>query len=127
MQKTNIHIQKDVTITDDDIDEIMCIALEGGITDWCNDAYPSEVLLGDYLSEQISRGGNIILTSSETNETFVLTKKKILNGISLFLSEKDNLWAYTTADMEKIDVASLDADDVDKIVQYALFSELVFG
>lgn len=127
MQKTKIHIEKDVIITSDDIDEIMCLALEGGITYWCRDAYPPECLLGDYCSEQISRGGSIVLVDAETGEAFTLTKDKVIDGISLFLNEKDNLWAYTTSDMEQIDVASLDADDADKIVQYALFGELVFG
>lgn len=38
-----------------DIDDIMCAALEGGITGWCRAAKPVGKMLGEYGHEQIAR------------------------------------------------------------------------
>ena len=53
-----MNLKMDVTINQRDIDDIMSIALEGGITYWCS--YVEVVggeYLGEYASDQISRGG----------------------------------------------------------------------
>lgn len=55
-----LEVKFNVEVTNQDIDDIMCTALEGGITYWCRRA---EVVggkyLGEYAHEQISRGGEV--------------------------------------------------------------------
>ena len=52
-------------ISDEDIDEIMSAALAGGITYWCGRAKVVGEYLGEYASEQISRGGVLKLYDIE--------------------------------------------------------------
>ena len=109
----------DLNITDQDIDDIMCTALEGGITYWCMKAEVIEdEYYGDYASDQISKGGSLRLYGEEDDEIFELTKEKFLNGLEQWAKEH-----RTT----RIDPAMIDADHADCIVQYALFGELVYG
>ena len=52
-------------ISDEDIDEIMSAALDGGITYWCGRAKVVGEYLGEYASEQISRDGVLKLYDIE--------------------------------------------------------------
>lgn len=56
-----IRPQMKIDVKQQDIDDIMAAALEGGINYWC---YKAEVIgdyLGEYASDQISRGGKLKL------------------------------------------------------------------
>ena len=57
-----------IDITTEDIDDIMCSALEGGITYWCCRAEVVGDYLGDFASEQISRGGTLLLHDAEEDD-----------------------------------------------------------
>ena len=46
-----------VRISTEDIDDIVTTALEGGICYWCRRAEVKGKYLGEFASEQISRGG----------------------------------------------------------------------
>ena len=117
-------------ISNEDIDDIVCTALEGGIGYWC---YRAEVVgeyLGEYASDQISRGGTLKLHDAESDDVWSLDKTKLLNGISLaitngFLLEYE--WAKFENEIITIDTCQIDAEVADAIIQYALFDELVFG
>ncbi len=61
---------------DKDIDDIMCAALEGGITYWCSRAEVVGEYLGEYASEQISKGGELRLYDCESDEVYTLTLDK---------------------------------------------------
>lgn len=50
-----------VTLTQQDIDDIMASALDGGICYWCRMAEVVGEYLGEYASDQISLGGSLIL------------------------------------------------------------------
>lgn len=117
----------DLTVTAEDIDCIMCTALEGGITYWCADVdVVGGEYLGTYASEQISRGGSLYLYDAENEETHTLTLIKFLNGIKL--------WAEFGGDPcnaiqgnGTLDTADIDAEIADMIIQYAIFGEVIFG
>ena len=66
-----------------DIDDIMCTALEGGITGWCRAAKPVGKMLGEYGHEQIARGGSLILYDAESSDKWELTLNKFLRGLAL--------------------------------------------
>lgn len=119
-----VHIEMDVTITQQDIDDLMCTALEGGINYWCREAKVVGEFLGEYGSEQISRGGSLLLRDAETDERWELTLEKFLKGIELYIKENGRVMVE---DFKLMDYGELDAGDADCIVQYALFGTLVYG
>ena len=123
MDEQFIEVKLDILLTNQDIDDIMCAALEGGINDWCGKAKVVGKYLGDYASEQISRGGVLKLYDIETGEEFELTKEKFVKGIIQFLEDgRSDLVVQGS-----LDTGCFDACDADAIVQYALFGEVVYG
>lgn len=125
-----IFVKFTVRVSNEDIDDIVCTALEGGIGYWCYDAEVVGEYLGEYASDQISRGGTLKLHDAESDDVWDLDKAKLLNGISLaitngFLLEYE--WAKFENEIITIDTCQIDAEVADAIIQYALFGKLVFG
>ena len=123
---TELKIEITLSISDEDIDDIMCAALEGGITYWCREARVVGDYLGEYASEQISRGGELILFDSESDDEYTLTKQKLLNGIRLAISDRyyeDYKWWNSNG----IDTCNVDADVAGVIIQLALFEDIIYG
>ena len=111
-------------ISGQDIDDIMSAALDGGITYWCAKAEVVEEYLGEYASDQISRGGSLLLYDIEDGNSFELTLEKFLNGLQLWV---ENIRSFSLAFDGRLDMDEIDADVADAIVQYALFNEIVYG
>ena len=115
-----------IKVTAQDIDDIMCSALEGGITYWCCKAEVVGNYLGEFASEQISRGGTLKLYDAEEDEVYELTLEKLLKGIKLAIQE--NYYAdYDWCDGTMLDTCQVDANVADVIIQLALFEEVVYG
>jgi hypothetical protein len=114
-------------LTAQDIDDIMVGALEGGINYWCGCAEVVGDYLGEYASEQISRGGTLKLYDIEDeDEVYELTLEKFLNGFKLWIEGGyDNCGALQQDGT--VDCCYIDAACADEIVQLALFGEIVFG
>lgn len=120
-----LRVNREVLVTREDVDDIMCMALEGGITYWCNKAEVIEdEYYGEYASEQISRGGSLRLFDSEEDEVYELTLEKLLNGIRLACREG---YGEDWFDGYKLDSFQIDGDAADTILQYAIFGEQVYG
>lgn len=119
--KFKFNVDIEVKLTEEDIDDIMCSALEGGIGYWCDCA---EVVggkyLGEYASEQISRGGSLMLRHEDGKNE--LTIDNLLNGIKRVIAD-----GRLTVEDGRIDCGDVDAEIADMIVQYAIFDKLVFG
>mgnify|MGYP000587501111 CR=1 FL=1 len=129
-----ITIQYEFECTDEDIDDIMCTALEGGITYWCDNAKVVGKYLGEYASDQISRGGKLKLHDFEENKWYELTKENFIEGLKQFVLEcgftKDEGNGHcgsVITDDGLLDVSNIDAGDADYIIQCALFGEVVYG
>lgn len=122
METVKLKIELEIDLTQEDIDDIMCTALEGGINYWCGRA---EVVggkyLGEYASEQIARGGSLKMYDIENGDSFELTFEKLLSGIKQAAANKE-----IPIEDGEIDICDIDADTADLIVQYALFGELVY-
>jgi len=123
-----------ITLTDEDIDDIMCSALEGGITYWCNKAeVAGGKYLGEYAHEQISRGGELILHDYEAEEKYTLSKEKFIKGFGEFINAgyfgaiEPEIKNFRRTGRMLIDGCNIDGDMADSIVQYALFDEIVYG
>ena len=97
-----------VKLTDENITDILTSSLEGGVTsDWCCKVTVVGEYLGEYASEQVSRGGMLTFSMWDPTEADVtLTKAVTENGVN---------------------TGNIDAGRADAIVQYALFGELVYG
>lgn len=111
-------------VSDEDIDDIMSAALDGGITYWCCKAEVVGEYFGEYASEQISRGGTLKLYDIEDSTVSELTLDKFLNGLRLWI---ENERAFELTDAGRLDVGQIDALAADAIIQYALFDDVVFG
>ncbi len=99
------------TVTQEQIDDVVTTALEGGITYWCDQAI-TDVDLGDnYLSEMLTRGAAISLHDRETDEWHTLTLEELLKALG---------------DMQ-FDFDNYDSLDVDCVIQKAIFGEVVYG
>lgn len=115
----NIECKINVAITQSMIDDILADALDGGITYWCGEADVVGDYLGDYTSDQISRGGSIKLRDIEDeNEEWVLNLDKFLAGYRKSIEK-----GYWSGDYER----DYDSSVADVIVQLALFEEVVYG
>ena len=119
MKMKEITIQANVAYkySPQDIDDMMVTALEGGIYGWCCKAEVIGEQLGKYASDQISRGGSIMLYDAESSDKWELTPEKFKNGVALWAKENGC----------ETPLGEVDAEDADCIIQYALFGELVFG
>ena len=126
MEKFKINIAIELTVTQEDIDDIMCTALEGGITDWCGNAQVVGEYLGEYASEQIARGGKLLLYDMVEDQEYELTREDILKGIKMAVEEGyyDN---YEWCDGKTLDTCNVDANVADVIVQLALFEDVIYG
>lgn len=116
-------ITRKVSVSDQDIDDILCTALEVGINYWV-DSYRIKTNPGNckYVSDVVSKGGTIEIDVID-DETHELNKEKLQKGIEMFLNEYPN-----KIDVDGcIDPGDIDAYDADCIVQYALFNELVYS
>ena len=109
-----------------DIDDIMACALEGGINYWCSEAKVVGEYLGEYASEQISRGGILELYDTEDDEVYLFDIKKFIQGFEAWI---ENGYDYNGAVSAngKVDTSLIDAGDADTIIQLALFDEIVYG
>lgn len=116
-------------VTKEELDDIVCTAMDGGITYWAIKAVPYAMIngkrekeyLGEYASDQISRGGELDITDEE-GDVFTLTLNKLVNGIKLYVMKNSKLISEGRLDMWQIDACVADA-----IVQYALFDEIIYG
>lgn len=125
-KKFEIQAVNNITVTAEDIDDIMCTALEGGITDWCGRAKVVGEYLGEYGHEQIARGSTLLLYDMVEDEEYKLTREDLLNGIKLAY-EQGYYEDYEWCNGRCIDTCSVDADVADVIIQMAIFEEVIYG
>ena len=110
-------------VCDKDIDDIMCGALEGGITYWCSRAEVVGEYLGEYASEQISRGGELRLYDCESDKVYTLTLDKFLRGLTMYIRS-----CYgCVVENGCLEPGAIDAEGADCIIQYALFGDVIYG
>lgn len=127
-----------VEVTDEDIDDIVCTALEGGITYWADEAKVMGEYLGEYGHEQIARGGQLKIHTmepfdDEETEDYLLDKEKLLAGLKMYLENPEKPYDITCVNHLRgkteviLDTCQVDGVVADMIVQYALFGEQIYG
>lgn len=143
-----------VIVTDQDIDDILCTAVEGGINYWCEyynghppfdeDGNQISMVL-DYNYEYLSRGGSLTLVVKKDHipdprgkdndlisTTRVLSKSTFKKGVELYINKyaPELIRHKRNGDgknVYKLELGSLDAGDCDNIVQFACFGEVRYG
>lgn len=127
-KKTILNMNLKVVVMDEDIDDIMCAALEGGVNYWCDGAEVDGEYIGEYASEQISRGGVLLLHDQEADRQCVLSKKNFLIGLEMYLRRPFGSRILTSINRElRVDVCNVDAVVADSIIQLAVFGDEVYG
>lgn len=117
-----------VTITDEDIDDILVSAFEGGINYWCTKVRFVGEPVGDCASEHVSRGGTVTLHDSEDDKDFELTRDGVIKGVLQYLVKPTSCDILEVVNHKLIiDTGYVDADVADSIVQYALFGDIVYA
>ncbi len=125
--KLKVERNINVIVTCEDIDDIMCGALEGGINYWCRKAEVVGEYLGEYGSEQISRGGTLKLYNAEEDEVYELTLAKFMCGLMLAVEMGfDGQYGWLNDD-GTLDCCRIDAGEADAIIQLAIFGEVIYG
>lgn len=126
MKSWELEVKKTIKVTQEDIDDIMVSALEGGINYWC---WKAEVLgewKSEWAHEQIARGGILKLYDSEEDKKYWLTLDKLLKGIKL--AYEGGYYAdYDWCNGMTLDCCQVDAEVADAIVQLALFDDVIYG
>ena len=126
MKKFEVKVEIRVELTQQDIDDIMVAALEGGINYWCDEAaVEGGEYLGKYASDQISRGGTLLPHDTDEDAYRKLDLEKFLKGFKLWLENGGD--QYGAVQGHEVDCCNIDAGCADEIVQYALFGEVVYG
>jgi len=133
--KRNIKVEIFLSISDEDIGDIMSSALCGGISYWScldntkqewkeyNDKEEYDDLGTDEIATMILLDGKpLYIVDTYDDTTLSLTLEKLLNGIRWAIVENSTL----IVDGE-LDTCSIDASVADSIVQYAIFGEIVYG
>ena len=119
MEDLKIKVEVDVKLTQQDIDDIVGTAFDGGIGYWCWKATVVGEYLGEYASDQISRGGSVMLKDDDGEHELNLTN--FTEAMKRVIGE-----GRLTIEDGTIDTGEIDADLADLIVQYAVFGKLVY-
>ena len=115
-----IECTKKIHLSEEDIDDIMSDAMDY-CGYWCDRAEVVGDYLGDYASEQISRGGEIIFYEAEENGKTILNLAKFLHGFKRAVED-----GYFSGNLN-FDGSDYDGSIADVILQLALFDEVVYG
>lgn len=128
-KKYEIVAEIKVTLTTQDIDDIMVSVLEGGVTAyWCGKAeVVEEKRVAEWGHEQIARGGALVMHDSEDpDEKWELDLEKFLRGFELWVENGGDEYGAVQKN-GRVDCGRIDANCADEIVQYGLFGEIVYG
>lgn len=115
----------DFVITKQDIEDIIAGALsKNGIWHWCETVTTASKQSGafDFLTERLTYGGTLWIYQKCQNYHLILTAKKLINGVRLWVESGKGFHAIKKG---TLDCYSIYASDADEIVQYALFGRLL--
>ncbi len=88
MEKISIDINAKLELSQQDIDDLMVTALEGGINYWCRKAkitmIPEGVDPNIIASDVISRKGTLVLYDAESTDKWELTLEKFMKAVKWY-------------------------------------------
>lgn len=123
-----------IKLTDEDIEDIMVGALEGGIGYWSvldntGEAYesaPVDEPVSITCAKQLLSGETIRFEDVDGDAEYFLDLHSFLDGFKKWVETGGDWYGAVSAD-GKVDVCNIDADRADAIIQYAIFGDVIFG
>ena len=121
-------------MTDEDVIDLICTAIESGIGYWaCLDNTgelfvdaPEEEPVSETVAKILLKGGGVtILDDEDRSRSWTLTLDKLLKGVEMFIKNEQNGSMYV--EEGRIGIECIDAIGADSIIQYALFGEQVYA
>ena len=122
-----------VSLTEEDVSDLVITALCGGIGYWaCLDnstpefeAMSEEDYTDEWTAKILLNGGEVLLLEEpDRKERFVLTLEKLLHGIALYIEKGYDHYGIFGSE---VDMGCCDSECADMIVQLALFDDIVYG
>lgn len=120
-----VNVSITANLTREDVDDIMSGALDGGITYWADRVEVVGDYMAQYASEQISRGGELLIHDVEAEQSYYFTLDMFIKGFKLWLQHGNDI--HRAVSDGKVDTCNIDAGDCDAIIQYALFGEIIYA
>ena len=119
-------IAQPVKVTEQDIEDIMVTAIEGGINYWCEgikfkETRPAGEPASTWAAKQLIKGNTVKIRDEDGWHNLLIDK--LIFGLSEHLRI---CGALNTCDSQ-IDTSSIDADGADAIIQRALFNKLIYS
>ncbi len=116
----------EIAVTDEQIDNFLCGAFEGGSNYWCGSikVKDNDYKGTDYASECVSKGGIIEvhrLGIASEFEPITISKKDIIRGLELM-----SINGYKKS-LNRLLFGDYDSDDCDNLFQMACFKEVIYG
>ena len=122
-----------ITLTPEDVSDIICTAHYGAISYWCDDVF-FDNSQNKTSAEHLLNGGSVQYHLDEEFEDgveeYTLTLEKLVKGVRMYVMdwvEKPKSFYCILDDNGGIDTANIDAEVADCIIQYALFDDIIFG
>ena len=114
-----------ISVTSEDIENVMVAALEGGINDWAVldntapewAAKPEGMPVSQYAAQLLLEGKTIIFYAAEDEAVWCLDLNKLLSGIRLCAVKQS--WDF--------DFGEVDSISADCIFQYGMFGDIVYS
>jgi hypothetical protein len=116
-----LSITKVVKLSENDIDDIIVGAIEGGIGYWgyvspsSKVGKPADEPTSQWCTTTLLAGGTVFIQDNEEPEVYELTLEGLMKGIKWYMEKHDD------------DMDNWDASSYDCIVQYGMFDKVVFG
>jgi len=130
-----IKVELLLKITDEDLCDIVCTAIEGGIGYWARldntreewlefEKEEFKDLTVDEIATRILLNGKslYLIDREDKNTVFELNLTKLLYGIQETIANDSSL-----LEDGELDTCNVDGEVADTIIQYAIFGELVYG
>ena len=131
--KHEVRAEIKLALSDQDIEDLMVTALESGIGYWAcldnrSDTFrdaPDDEPVSITASKILLNGGGLTFLDDEDHSIeWVLTLKKLLSGVKLYLETDCGPGCIENG---VIECGMIDAEAADMIFQFALFGELIYG
>lgn len=131
VENNHLRLEISLIVTDEDIDDIMSAALDSrSLQDWCSEVnVVGGRYLGEYASDQISRGGELWFFDIEDKSYYSLDKEKFLNGLKTYIILYGDEYGFLHSGNGSFELDCGQIDDIvsDGIIQCALFDAIVYS
>jgi hypothetical protein len=133
----NIILQVSVELDDEFFDYLICDMFEGGSNYWIDKVSidhpdgkkPNGVPMSEWASGALNKGGSLTILPQEWDDgACTINKANIVTGLKMWVANyPDSVTFCREHGKNCIDAGNIDANESDRILQYAIFGELVFG